>query len=138
MAIEALVGTEFEEGADRLTVELIIEADHCVLVLHGELCGATIAALEAQLDQLACTACHDVRVDLSGLEATDEAGLRVLAGLCHYVKGRGGEVRLEGTDQLAIPWSSVGLSDDALELEILQRLAVGGTGRPGYPLSGSV
>jgi len=73
------------------------------LVLRGSLCGTSIAALEAQVDQLGCVPCDDVTVDLRGLRAIDPVGANVLLGLYHYVDGRGGRLRITGaTDRIAI------------------------------------
>jgi hypothetical protein len=56
----------------------------------------SIAALEAQVDQLGCIPCDDVVVDGGGLVAIDPVGANVLLGLHHYVGGRGGTLRITG------------------------------------------
>ena len=86
-----------------LRVELHARGRTCTLVLRGSLCGTSIAALEAQVDQLGCVPCDDVTVDLRGLRAIDPVGANVLLGLYHYVDGRGGRLRITGaTDRIAI------------------------------------
>jgi anti-anti-sigma regulatory factor len=75
--------------AEQLTVDLTVQNRTCYLVLSGSLCGASIAALEAKVDQLGCLPCHDVLVDIGSLTDLDEVGAKVILGLCHYVEGRG-------------------------------------------------
>jgi anti-anti-sigma factor len=79
-----------------LRVELHSYGRTCTLVLHGELCDTSIAALEAQVDQLGCIPCDDVIVDVRELAALDSVGANVLLGLHHYVDGRGGHLRVMG------------------------------------------
>jgi anti-anti-sigma regulatory factor len=77
-----------------LRVELRSHDHTCTLVLEGSLCTTSIAALEAQVDQLGCIPCDDVTVDLQGLHALDAVGAKVLLGLRHYVDGRGGSLQI--------------------------------------------
>jgi anti-anti-sigma regulatory factor len=79
-----------------LEVHLEVLGSGCVLILDGILCATSIAALEAQVDQLGWLPCVDVTVDLGALRALDDTGARVLAGLHHYVLGRGGRFRIAG------------------------------------------
>ena len=66
------------------------------------LCGTSIAALQAQVDQLGSTPCETVNVDLRRLQALDTGGARLLLGLYHYVTARGGRYRIVGaTGQVA-------------------------------------
>jgi anti-anti-sigma regulatory factor len=83
-------------GDVRFRVELQSRGRTCILVLGGRLTGTSIAALEAQVDQLGCIPCDDVVVDASGLTALDPVGANVLLGLFHYVNGRGGTLRISG------------------------------------------
>jgi anti-anti-sigma regulatory factor len=86
-----------------LRVELLGRGRTCTLILRGSLCGTSIAALEAQVDQLGCVPCDDVTVDLRELRAIDPVGANVLLGLYHYVDGRGGRLRVTGaSDRIAI------------------------------------
>jgi anti-anti-sigma regulatory factor len=73
-----------------LSVELLSTGSLCRLVLRGELCDITLAALEAQVDQLGCMPCQDVVVDLRSVVRLDAVGANVLLGLYHYVIARGG------------------------------------------------
>ena len=87
---------------DWLRVELRVSGEVCTLVLSGVLSGTSIAALEAQVDQLSCTACGDVVLDVRRLKELDRTGASALSGLYHYVKARGGRYRIVGaTDQVA-------------------------------------
>jgi len=79
-----------------LRVELEGDGPVCTLILAGALCGSSIAALEAQVDQLGCRRCEDVVVDVAGLVLLDDVGARVLVGLRHYVSGRGGHLVVTG------------------------------------------
>jgi len=68
----------------------------CTLALHGALCEESITALAAQIDQLGCIPFDIVIIDARGIETVDEVGARVLVGLSHYVRGRGGRFVLMG------------------------------------------
>ena len=85
-----------DQSVTHFRVELQSRGRTCILVLGGRLTGASIAALEAQVDQLGCLPCDDVVVDASGLTALDPVGANVLLGLFHYVEGRGGTLRISG------------------------------------------
>src|ERR1700733_1308076 len=92
-------GETVPEGAEPgawLRVELRSAGRTCTVVLQGALSDTSIAALEAQVDQLGCIPCDDVVVDASGLTALDAVGANVLLGLYHYVNGRGGTLRITG------------------------------------------
>jgi ABC-type transporter Mla MlaB component len=82
-----------------LRVELHNHLDSCTLVLDGELRDTSIAALEAQVDQLGCLRCDDVTLDVHGLRGIDAVGANVLLGLHHYVDGRGGRLRIVGATE---------------------------------------
>lgn len=68
----------------------------CVLSLHGALTADTLGTLESQIDRLGRTACQRVVIDAAGLLALDGAGARVLTGLHHYVRARGGVLSVTG------------------------------------------
>jgi anti-anti-sigma regulatory factor len=92
-------GTVADDGNETgpwLRVELHTQGRRCTLVLCGMLWGTSIAALEAQVDQLGCLPYDHVVVDVGGLEALDPVGANVLLGLYHYVHGRGGNLRITG------------------------------------------
>jgi anti-anti-sigma factor len=83
-------------GDSWLRVEMRTSARSCTLLISGALCGNSIAALDAQVDQLGATPCEMVVVDLQHLSSIDDRGARVLAGLRHYVEARGGIYRIVG------------------------------------------
>ena len=85
-----------------LRVDLDVRGPTCRLTLHGELGGTSLAALEAQVDQLGCTPCEMVVIDMRHVTHLDEIGAKVLLGLYYYVLGRGGELRVTApTDDVA-------------------------------------
>jgi anti-anti-sigma factor len=91
-----------DRNHDWLRVELNTSGQTSTLALCGMLCGTSIAALEAQIDQLGCTPCDAVTIDLRQLQALDKSGARMLLGLYHYVTARGGRYRIVGaTGQVA-------------------------------------
>jgi anti-anti-sigma factor len=81
---------------DWLSVELQTSDRTCTFILRGALSGTSLAALEAQIDQLGSTACNDVVLDVTELKALDKRGARVLLGLYHYAGARGGQMRIIG------------------------------------------
>jgi anti-anti-sigma factor len=85
-----------------LTVEFASTASLCVLTLTGELNGTSIAALEVQIDQIGCSQCSGVVLDVSALRRLDPVGTRVLVGLDHYVSALGARLSITGaTGQVA-------------------------------------
>jgi anti-anti-sigma regulatory factor len=94
---------ETAEGTSWLRVELHTRGRGCTLVLTGVLCTTSIAALEAQVDQLGCVPCDDVLVDVRGLTDLDAVGASVLLGLHHYVDGRGGHLHIAGASAQIAP-----------------------------------
>jgi anti-anti-sigma regulatory factor len=96
-ATQVIESGEYVECADplpSLAVELESAGRSCRLVLRGALCDTSIAALEAQVDQLGCMPCDEVIVDMRYLTSLDPVGANVLIGLYHYVVGRGGQLRV--------------------------------------------
>jgi anti-anti-sigma factor len=87
-------GDGLPKAAPTLQVELDVRGPTCRLTLRGELCGTSLAALEAQIDQLGCIPCEQVVVDVRHLTQLDEVGAKVILGLYYYVLGRGGELRV--------------------------------------------
>jgi anti-anti-sigma factor len=84
-------------AAPTLQVELEAQGPTCLLTLRGELCGGSLAALAAQVDQLGSLPCDQVVVDMGQLTQLDQAGAKVILGLYYYVLGRGGALRIIGT-----------------------------------------
>jgi anti-anti-sigma factor len=79
-----------------LTVEFVGTETRFWLTLRGELTGASIAALETQVDQIGCSYCKEVFLDVTGLKRLDSIGLRVLIGIDHYVEALGGQLTILG------------------------------------------
>lgn len=79
-----------------LTVELAMDGPSTTVRLRGALHAGSLAALEAQIDQLGCTPCTQVAFDLSELTELDAVGAGLLKGLGHYVEARGGRFRFNG------------------------------------------
>jgi anti-anti-sigma factor len=77
-------------------VEFASTASLCVLTLTGELNGTSIAALEVQIDQIGCSQCSRVVLDVSALRGLDSVGTRVLVGLDHYVSALGARLAITG------------------------------------------
>jgi anti-anti-sigma regulatory factor len=91
-----------------LHVQLQAAGTACRLVLRGDLCDTTLAALGAQVDQLGCMPCQDVVVDIRWLNRLDTVGANVLLGLSHYVAARGGSFRVTGArEEVAVTLRTV-------------------------------
>ena len=67
-----------------------------VLSARGHLIAGSISALEAQIDQIGCGESRKVILDLTELEEIDRTGLRVLAGMVHYVQASGRKMDIIG------------------------------------------
>jgi anti-anti-sigma regulatory factor len=76
-----------------LAVELLSSGTTGTLILSGVLGATSIAALEAQVDQLGCLPCRQVVLDMRAVTALEAIGANVILGLYHYVVARGGELR---------------------------------------------
>lgn len=73
-----------------------------VLSLAGALEATSLAAMEAQIDQIACTDCRHLVVEASRLTAIDTFGVDALVALASTVRDRGGQLRVRGaTGQVA-------------------------------------
>jgi hypothetical protein len=64
--------------------------------MRGELVDTSIAALEAQIDQIGCSTNTEVVLDVAGLTRIDAVGSRVVAGLDVYVRALGARLRVTG------------------------------------------
>lgn len=89
-------GTWTDREGPVLSVELVTDGTECCLRLRGALCGTAIAALSSQIDQLSCTPCNPVVIDLRYLAEIDGEGIEALVGLNRYVEGLGGRLELTG------------------------------------------
>lgn len=96
MAMEAPELDRTEPGTGTLAVSFRHVGPVSVLAMEGALHAGTVSAIEAQVDRLGRTPCHQVVLDLAGLGALDDAGVRVLTGLHHYIAGRGGRLTVIG------------------------------------------
>jgi anti-anti-sigma factor len=121
-------------GADRgsgswLRVELHGRLDSCTLVLDGELRAMSIAALEAQVDELGRLHCDDVTLDLRGLRGIDAVGANVILGLHHYVEGRGGRFWISGpTEPVAAAFHQFALEYTEADEELTSTLDASAAG----------
>jgi anti-anti-sigma factor len=91
---EGTAGTP--SGIPVLTVELVNTEARFLLTLRGELTGASIAALETQVDQIGCSECKEVLLDVTELKRLDSIGLQVLTGIDQYVEALGGRLTILG------------------------------------------
>lgn len=91
---DAVDGTQTELAV--LTVEFSREGSLCVLTMSGELNGTSMPALEVRIDQIGCSGCEDVVLDVTGLRALDRVARRVLVGLDHYVRALGAPLTVTG------------------------------------------
>jgi anti-anti-sigma factor len=90
-------GPEGTEGEGPiLTVEFASTASLCVLTLTGDLNGSSIAALEVQIDQIGCSMCSRVVINVCALRNVDSVGVRVLVGLDNYVRALGARSVITG------------------------------------------
>lgn len=99
MTVETLDMARLEDDGTS-AAELDVTLGHigavCVLTLRGALHSRSVQVLEAEFDRLGRTSCHRVVVDATELSKLDETGKRVLTGLAHYVRGRGGVLSVIG------------------------------------------
>ncbi|MHB1929123.1 MAG: STAS domain-containing protein [Acidimicrobiales bacterium] len=79
-----------------LSVQLRIADDGCILTLRGDVCASSLPALEAIVEQLGRLPCGAIVVDASEVGRLEPVGARFLAGLRHYVSGRGGHMAIRG------------------------------------------
>jgi anti-anti-sigma factor len=75
------------------------QGSRCALVLHGDLVAETIADMEEHVDLLVCCQSEEVVIDLTLLRQIDLTGARMLMGLRHYVRARGGRFNVVGADR---------------------------------------
>ena len=93
-----------------LSVEFSGKGPLCVLTLNGELSESSIAALEVQIDQIGCSGCEYVIVDVSKVTAIDASGARVMVGLATYVGALGAHLTVSGAhDDVAEALKPTGL-----------------------------
>ena len=103
---------------DWLRVELRCDEQTCTIILSGDLCGTSISALEAQVDQLGSSPWKDVVVDLAGLSTIDGIGANVLVGLSYYIDARGGQMTVIGAS--AAVASALRFCNDGVNLRLVE------------------
>ena len=81
---------------DWLRVELRVHGSTCKLILSGALCGTSITALEAQVDQLGSIRFEALVIDVRRLTELDAVGASVLLGLYHYAAAKGARLEMVG------------------------------------------
>ena len=69
-----------------LTVELSTHEQLCVLRMTGELNHSSVPALQAQMDQIGCSQCYEVLLDLTALRGVDVTGLGALVRLDRHIR----------------------------------------------------
>ncbi len=94
--VEHQSGEEPIGKGSALSVELRTDGTRFVLKFRGELCGTSVAALEAQIDQLGTTPHGDVVADLEELTGVDLVGMRALVSLSNYLAARGRRLTVIG------------------------------------------
>ncbi|MGH8980978.1 MAG: STAS domain-containing protein [Acidimicrobiales bacterium] len=99
MTVEALVARPLDEVRTpkyELSAGLRHVGAVCILTLCGDLAASSVSILESQFDRLGRTSCRRVVLDVSQLTGIDETGTRVITGLRHYVRARGGVFSIVG------------------------------------------
>ncbi len=94
----ATVATPAPGLATALTIWADQTSDRCTLRIRGRLRADTVHLLSEHVDRLGCKWCDEVVVDLRAVSMLDATGAKSLAGLAHYVLGRGGRFSLVGAD----------------------------------------
>jgi anti-anti-sigma factor len=79
-----------------LTVGLRCSDSQLVLSVTGMLARHSVAALEAQIDQIGCAEPSAVVLDLTYVAGIDATGVNVVLGLVHYVRALGRRVTIIG------------------------------------------
>jgi anti-anti-sigma factor len=87
----------------------------CVLTLSGQLTRASVAALEAQVDQIGSAECEHLILDVTDLTSLDAVGSRVLAGLDVYVRALGTRLTITGANG-AVAEALAGTPSEALRI----------------------
>ena len=95
-----LLGAEATNGSESEPSILSVSFDEhgsvCMLTLSGQLTRTSVAALDAQVDQIGCADCKHLILDLADLTGLDEVGSRVLEGLDVYVRTLGAQLSITG------------------------------------------
>lgn len=79
-----------------LTVELSTHEQLCVLRMTGELNQSSVPALQVQMDQVGCSQCYEVLLDLTALRGVDVTGLGALVRLDRHIRAIGAKMRVIG------------------------------------------
>lgn len=81
-----------------LTVTFEDRGSVCVLTLSGQLTRTSVVALDAQVDQIGCSDCAQLILDVAQLTDLDAVGSRALAGLDIYVRALGARLTVNGAN----------------------------------------
>lgn len=94
--LEARIEPVLERSADESDSEVLLDetARGLTLTVRGALDARAMPALATQFDLLQCTPCEEAVLDLCDVTVVDCVGLNAVAGLSHYVAGRGGILRI--------------------------------------------
>lgn len=91
-AYEAWLGSPERMSSPRCSVEFRFSGERTSLKVRGDLDADSLPALSTQIDQVVCTPCREVVLDLTAARSLDALACRVVVGLHHYVTARGGEL----------------------------------------------
>lgn len=81
-------------GDPRCSVTLLSSRHADCLVVSGVLDAESLPAFTSQVDQLMCTPCRRVVLNLDGVTDIDQWASQVVLGLRTYVLARGGEIAI--------------------------------------------
>jgi anti-anti-sigma factor len=90
---------ESDEEPPILTVTFDDRESVCVLTLSGQLTRTSVAALDAQVDQIGCSKCTELILDVTGLIGLDAVGSRALVGLSVYLRALGARLTVNGANE---------------------------------------
>ena len=71
-----------------------LDGARLVLRVTGTLDAVSVPTLSAQFDQVQCTPCPEILLDLSEIAVLDSVGCNAIAGLCHYISARGDRITI--------------------------------------------
>jgi anti-anti-sigma factor len=80
-------------------VRLQLTERDLVLRVRGALVASTMPALSAQFDQLQCTPCDEVVLDLHELRSIDTVGSNAILGITQYMSQRHSTLQIRGASR---------------------------------------